>query len=404
MRLCVHWPRLGPYHLARLRAVHARCAREGADLIALETAAQDATYAWDLEADALPFRRVCAFPGTAFEAVAPRDMMDGVARQLDALVPDAVAITSYSTPDAQACVRWCRQHRRTAVLMFDSRAEDAERSGWREAIKRQLVRQFDAALVAGTPQRAYAEALGVPADLVFTPYDVVDNAFFARAAEAARRPAGVPADRPFFLTSGRFIARKNLRTLLDAYAVYRARGGSWGLVLLGDGPLRPPLEDRAAALGAPDVHFLGFRQFDALPAFYAAASAYVHPAQTDQWGLVVNEAMACGLPVLVSTGTGCALDLVRDNGRTFAPDRPDTLAEALAWMASRSDAERAAMGRKSRAIIASFRPEDFADGLWAAVHAGAARADRPLGLRARLVLGALRRVARSATDFHSVPA
>ena len=400
-RVCVHWPRLGPYHLARLRALHERLEAEGVALTALETSSGDGTYAWREESGPTPYDRVRALRGRA-DAAPPRQTRRAVTDALDRIDADVVAVTSYSTPDAQAALAWCRRRRRVAVLLFDSRAEDAERTPWREAVKRALVAQYDAALVAGTPQAAYAAALGMSPGRVFTPLDVVDNAFFRDGAERARGRGGLGRS---FLSVNRFTERKNVGVLVEAYGRYRAgaegRGEApWPLVLVGDGPLRPALE-RAAG---PGVAFAGFQQVEALPAFYGAAGAYVHPALVDQWGLVVNEAMASGLPVLVSGGAGCAEDLVREgeNGFRFDPADAGALAGLLARVAAHPD--RPALGRMSERIVAAYTPEAFADGLWAAVRAGRPGSDRPLGVAARAVLGALAVAARDHQAFHSVEA
>lgn len=404
--LCVHWPRLGPYHLARLAALHARLAAQDRTLVALETAGTD-LYAWRAETAPTPYRRVTLFPGTAFEDIPPPAMHRAVTAALGEIAPDAVAVTSYSTPDARAALAWCRRRRRAAVMMFDSRAEDGARAGWREALKRQIVRQFDAAIVAGTPQAAYAQALGIPAAATFAPLDVVDNAFFARQGPPRPDLPGLGDARPFFLASNRLVARKNVRALVAAYGRYRQAAGArpWRLVLLGDGPGRQALEAAVREAALPDVTFAGFQQIDALPAYYAAAGAFVHPATADQWGLVVNEAMAAGLPVLVSTGAGCAPDLVRDgaNGFTFAPADEAHLTALLGHVAAMPDPERARMGEASRELIAGYRPEDFAREMDRAAAAGLRRAGRSLSPGGRLVLGALRLAARRATSFQTLP-
>ena len=401
--VCVHWPRLGPYHVARLAAAAERLARESVTLTALETSVQDETYAWDAESGGHGFARAVAMDRAA-ESAPPRRTRRAVAAALDRLDPDAVAITSYSTPDAQAALRWCRRHRRTAVVLFDSRAADASRQRWREAVKRTLVRQYDAALVAGAPQAHYLASLGMPPDRTFRPVDVVDNAHFARGAERARASGDLPHPGPYLLSVNRLLPRKNVDGLLRAYRQYRERAQAdgqapWPLVLLGDGPER----DRLAALAGDGVVWGGFQQIEALPAWYGGAGVYVHPAHADPWGLVVNEAMAAGLPVLVSSGAGCAPDLVGGNGRTFDPDDVAALAALLTWVTS-DDADRAAMGARSRQRIAAYTPETFADGLWDAVQAGRAYADRPLSLPARSVLGLLSLLSRRHRAFHTVRA
>jgi glycosyltransferase involved in cell wall biosynthesis len=322
---------------------------------------------------------------------------------------------SYGYPDARAALAWCRRHRRVAVIMMDTKADDAERVGWRERIKALIVAQFDAALVGGTPQRVYMEQLGFPAEHIFTTSNAVDNAYFREAAAAARaRPdafqhlPGLDSDAPFFLASNRFLPRKNLARLLLTYGRYRQRveangDAPWRLLMLGDGRLRPELEHLVREEQIEGVVFCGFQQIDALPAYYAFAGAFVHPASVDQWGLVVNEAMAAGLPVVVSTGAGCSYDLVRDgeNGFRFDPRDVEALAERLVRVAS-PDTDRVAMGRRSAEIIEGWAPAAFGRGLWDAVQAGCTRADRPANPLAQALLIGINRVSRDITTFHSV--
>ena len=395
-RVAVLWGRFGPYHVARLAALRSYLDARGAELVAVETASADATYAWDAQRDDGAFRRETVFPGRAFEAVPGPAMEAGVRAALDRIEPDAVAVPSYASPDSRAALAWCRRRRRVAVMLYDSRREDADRAGWREAVKGAIVRQFDAALVAGTPQRAYAVALGVPPSHVFQPLDVVDNGRFARLAAQAELA------EPAFLCVSRLIAVKGVDVLLDAYARYRATAAApWPLVVVGDGPERARLES-----GAPDgVAFAGFVQGDALGAAYGRAAALVLPTRKDTWGLVVNEAMAAGLPVVVSDGAGCAADLVEPgrNGLVVPAGDAAALAAALARVAALSDAERQSWGRRSRQVVSAFGLDDFSAGLWAAVQAGRSRADRGLSLAGRLTLGALRVAARRPRSFQSVP-
>jgi glycosyltransferase involved in cell wall biosynthesis len=355
---------------------------------------------------------VQVFPNRVFESIPTRDMHEGVTAALDRLDPDGVAIISYSFPDARACLSWCRRRRRTAVLMSSTKEDDGARVRWRERLKKVIVSQYDAALVGGTPQRRYLEALGFPPAAIFQPCTVVDNAFFADGAAAIRtRPKTVPPlpglhdDTPFFLASGRFLALKNFDGLLRAYHRYRqSHERPWRLILLGDGPERSSLEALAAALHLDGVLFAGFRQIEELPAYYAQAGAFVHPSFKDTWGLVVNEAMATGLPVLVSDQVGCATDLVRngENGFTFHPADTGALARAMAEIAT-SPGTRARFGQRSVAIISGWSPFAFAEGLWDAFEAGAARSQRPFAIAPRALLGAIRTAARRPSAFHTIP-
>jgi 1,2-diacylglycerol 3-alpha-glucosyltransferase len=268
LRLAVLFHRVGPYHLARLEAAGARC-----HLTAIELSAVDRTYAWAPVAGAPNFARVTLFADEDVDLKRRAVVRSGVGASLAAADPDAVAIPGWSHPGALAALLWCVRKGRPAVLMSESAIDDEIRRRVREAVKRRIVRLFGSALVGGAPHREYACALGLPAPAVVAGYDVVDNAHFARGASEARaseqrsrRRHGLPPR--FFLASARFVARKNLLFLLDAYADYRRRAGAdaWRLVLLGDGPLRADVESRIAGLGLTgEVLLPGFRQYDELP-------------------------------------------------------------------------------------------------------------------------------------------
>ena len=135
-------------------------------------------------------------------------------------------------------------------------------------------------------------------------------------------------------------------------------------MLLGDGPLRETLNSQLSTLNLHEhVHLPGFKPYDELPVYYALAKAFVHASTTEQWGLVVNEAIASGLPVIVSNRCGCVPELVNGNGFTFDPTNEHELAARLLEMASLSDEERKNLGDNSYRIAANFAPERFGEGL-----------------------------------------
>ena len=148
----------------------------------------------------------------------------------------------------------------------------------------------------------------------------------------------------------------------------------------------------------------GFRQIDELPGYYALAGALVHPTFRDTWGLTINEAMACGLPVLVSTRAGCVADLVVDgqNGYRFDPSDGEELTQLLTRMAADAD-RRAAMSERSREIIAPWSLDLFAQSLWEAFSAGQTAADRGLHPLSLLFIQTLARTARRVDSFQALP-
>jgi glycosyltransferase involved in cell wall biosynthesis len=294
-----------------------------------------------------------------------------VTQVLERIQPDVVAIYGWSTPDALAATVWCARTATPSVVMSATTARDFQRTWWKEMVKKHVVQAHQAGFVGGEPHARYLSKLGMPEERITVGYDVVDNRHFAVGAakaqaeeDSVRKRLGLPST--YFLGSCRFIEKKNLPRLLRAYAQYRRQeSNAWDLVILGDGPLKSEILALRAELQLEgSVHLPGFKQYDELPAYYGLASAFVHASTTEQWGLVVNEAMAAGLPVLVSERCGCVPDLVKagQNGFTFNPYDTDEMTHLLMHMTSR-DSQRTSMGAESRSIISQWTPETFAKGL-----------------------------------------
>jgi glycosyltransferase involved in cell wall biosynthesis len=244
-----------------------------------------------------------------------------------------------------------------------------------EAVKRRVIGLFNAGLVGGEGHRDYLVSLGMSAANIFTGYNVVDNDYFRSrcqevALSRARYAKQINASRPFLLCACRFVEKKNLELLVSAYHRYTRLVGprSWDLILIGDGALRPQLNKWIQSRGLENrIRLAGAIGYGDLPIYYGLAMALVHPSKVEQWGLVVNEAMASGLPVVVSKLCGCAAELVRDgvNGYTFDPFDEPALATAMCSL--HDDRLRTEMGRKSLDLISAWSPDRFANGLESAI-------------------------------------
>lgn len=361
IRLTILVRKIGPYHDARYRAL----ARDF-DVTALQVRPHCEDYGWCLVPSEMGYR-VKDVTGAG-----SREFRVGLEKRLSGARPDVVALTGYSDPEVQLGLAWCLRHRIPTIVMSDSQAVDASRSSWKESFKRILVATASAGLAAGTTSKSYLVSLGVPEDLIFQPYDVVDNDYFSSAVDL--RNSIKPREGRAFLCVARFIEKKNLFRLLDAYHDYRRRANEpWKLILAGDGPLRDSILRRIGELGLTEMVSLpGFVQYEGLPQLYASASALVIPSLVDQWGLVVNEAMAAGLPVLVSNRCGCAPDLVGsgENGFLFDPSDSSALTQGLEELAA---SDLTAMSQASRRRIQDFSLEAFVRGFTCAAEAAIAR-------------------------------
>ncbi len=408
--------RLGPYHHARLRAAGSFLPIAGIEACGIES-----VYAWDKIEGSAGFKRITLTdswePGRAWS----KRLRQRVSQVLDELRPAAVAVPGWSFADAISAMAWCVSRRVPAVCMSDSTPWGGRRKWWKEATKRRVVSLASSALVAGSPHRDYLLQLGMPRDRIFLGYDAVDNRYFEDKAEEIRKQKAESRNRyglpeRYFLASARFIEEKNLPRLLQAYALYRQRtedrrrrtegrgrgaetlkteklkaDGPWDLVLLGDGPLRAALNYQLSTLNLHGhVLMPGFKQYPDLPAYYALAKALILPSISETWGLVVNEAMASGLAVLVSSRCGCAPDLVQEgvNGFTFDPYNVEQLAGLMLKLSTLSS-QLSTMGAASRRIIANWGPERFATALKAAVDYAVRVGPKPAGVFDRMLLNAL---------------
>lgn len=410
MKVAITFDNFGPYHLARLRAAARVC-----DLTAIEVAGRSAEYAWEGRATAGPnspekLKCITLFQQGTSHGVGSREVGEKVHDALDRISPQAVFVPGWSSPAAFAVLNWCVRRQVPAIMMSESTAWDDTRSSWREAIKRRIVGLCSSALVGGQPHEDYIASLGMPRARVFTGYDAVDNEYFSREARKSRMAREVIREKyalppNYFLASARFIEKKNLPGLLEAYAGYRQLAGKagnsqckeknkpWDLVLLGDGDLKALLLDLRSALHLEDcIHLPGFIQYPDLPAYYGLANAFIQASTTEQWGLVVNEAMASGLPVLVSKRCGCAENLVQDdvNGFTFDPYDPRELAQLMLRI-SASDFPLSKFGEASHNIISDWGTERFGSGVEAAVNCAVEAGSMPAGILSQALLAALTR-------------
>ena len=372
--------RLGPYHVARMAAVGALLGPQA--VLALEVAAESREYAWE-RVSSEGFRRRTIITDADYQDVSSRKLRTLTEAALEAEQPEVVALSGWGFAEARAALAWCRRRGRVALVMSESQERDADRRWQRELVKRALLREVDSALVGGERHADYLVRLGFSRERIALGYDAVDNAYFQRGADAARTDAAALRRRyalpeQYLLTSARFIPKKNLLRLLEAYAMYRRQIGTgvWDLVVLGDGPSRGRLEQRRAELGLEgSVHLPGFKQYPDLPAYYGLARGFILPSTSEQWGLVVNEAMASGLPVLVSHACGSA-ELVRDGelGYRFDPDSVADIARAMVELTRDGD-RGVAMGAAAREAVERVSPAQFAKGLAQAISMGEAHRD-----------------------------
>jgi glycosyltransferase involved in cell wall biosynthesis len=243
-----------------------------------------------------------------------------------------------------------------------------------ESLKKTFFRNCDAFVVPGKSALDYLEQMGVPAKNIFIARNAVDINLFSEMgrksrAEAARARTQLGLPARYFLFVGRLVREKGVFDLLAAYSqLPESLREEIGLVFAGDGPLRAELEALAREVYPGMIHFAGFVDRNDLALYYGLAECLVLPTYTDPWGLVVNEAMACGLPVICTNVAGCVADLVKSNGRLVDPGNHSQLCHAMIEIAC-DPVLRDGMSAESEAMIREYSPEAWASGMAEAAQA-----------------------------------
>ncbi|MBZ0087658.1 MAG: glycosyltransferase family 4 protein [Thermomonas sp.] len=300
----------------------------------------------------------------------------GIGRALREGRFDAVIVNGWGTKMALQALWACKRQGIPCIVRGEANGL-RPRARWKRFLHARLLARYAACLAIGSNNRDYLRAAGVPDKRIFaTPY-CIDNLRFRDAAERWRQELGVSAlrarfgldsARTVFLFSGKFVEKKRPGDIIEAVRrLPEVVRSNIQILLVGDGPLREQLQQ--AAQGLP-VHFAGFLNQSEITAAYAASDALLLPSDSGEtWGLVVNEAMACGLPALVSDQVGCAVDLVTPGatGEVFGCGDVAALAALLKRYAAKREA-LAQMGQAAQArVLDGYNFGRVVDGAMAAL-------------------------------------
>jgi hypothetical protein len=250
---------------------------------------------------------------------------------------------------------------RSRLIIWAEAAESTERGRGlaRHIARRIFVKNADGFLAVGTSAVKYLEDIGAPTDKIFKIVYTTDIDRFAvtpltRSSECARR----------LLFCGQFVERKGLIPFLNVLSQWACDHphDSVGVALAGDGPLREALSQLSLARNVK-LEFLGVFQYDDLPEIYGSAGVFVLPTLADTWAVVVNEALAAGLPVLGSVHAQAVEELIHEgrNGWVFRPEDAEGTYRAIDRVMSTSDNELDAMRVYGRALVSQLSPERVSD-------------------------------------------
>ncbi len=318
---------IGDYHAPRLMRLQRDALEAGHEFLVIEAADQSSLYAHRQARAALLKQGI---HHVSLHGAGSLNILRKLTPEISQYKPDVIFTIGYSDAVALCGLAMGKALGARVCFLADSKADDQPRRALREAIKARILRRYDGALVAGERHKSYFAGLGVRPESIETGYDVIDNNYFAERAARFRgkaslvRSLGIVPSRYVLLVS-RLIPRKRVDRALQIYAASRLAASQVKLLIIGQGPEQSRLREQVQASGLLEhVLFRSEVKSTMMPLFHAFAEALLLTSEYDQWGLSVNEAMACGTPALVTSRCGCAGEIVLHKSNGFVWDGVST--------------------------------------------------------------------------------
>ena len=371
----------GPYHIARIEALASSLESIGKNLIAFRITNSSTIYSWEPE-DPKSIKIVTLANNKPTSNLDAFKIAISFRKEIKVNSIKAIFLPSYSPLTNYLCFMFAKNAGCKTIMMNESWAVTSRSSIIGSFIKRKAVRSFDSALVGGTPQAEYANMLGMPKEKIFLGYDVVDNDYYIEQTKKWKNVCsndlpikGLP--QRYFLNIGRFVYKKNLIQLVTAFCnnLEKYPNTEISLVLVGEGGEENSLRSYALSRGIfvrngikdfkskpGEIVFYPFQQASITPIFFSRCEAFILPSIYEEWGLVVNEALLCSVPVLVSNRVGSSFNLVQDdvNGYTFNPYLQKELDELLELFILDKNL-KSKLSNKSLEIMSEWGPKRFGD-------------------------------------------
>ena len=367
--VAIVWTKFLPYHIARINHVRTQLHAEGHRLTAIEVASKDALYPFP-ETNLSATDYVCIFSGKSYRALHPLAIHHRIYSTIEQISPDVIISPSTPFPSGMASIKYCLKKKKFSAIMDDAWQLSDTRGPMITAVKKIIHNNVDAVFIPSRFHAPYYERMGFPSERIVYGVDVVDNDYYSRYSQSAaersdelRKELKLP--KKYFIFVGRFIKRKGIETLLEAFQLYRKDPGpaAWDLVLVGDDV--EITEYTMKAKKVEGVHFAGIQVGERLCAYYGLASALILPSEIETWGLVINEAMACRLPIIASSGCGAARALIDEgkNGWMFQPRDHHRLLDLMKEVSGLPEGVLKSTGEQAFRTIQSYSLDTFSAGV-----------------------------------------
>ncbi|MCO5948041.1 glycosyltransferase family 4 protein [Mucilaginibacter flavidus] len=292
----------------------------------------------------------CLFPDQSDADLTKHQIKDKIFSKLDEIDPDVVIGGSIVFYSGALGLRWAKRNKKKFIMFDDAKPSWVKRNLIVQGVKDLITNQIDALWLPSDEYDAEYTLLYSKNKIKYLyGYDCIDNDLFR--VDGAKR-----VDTKKIITVSRLVEKKNVISLLEAWKFVEDNDDSYALIIVGDGPLLGELQDYQKSQGLKRVNFLGVAANEQIPKILFDADAFVSPSLYESWGLVVNEAMAAGLPVLLSTKINAAFTLLKDgeNGYLFDPYEPGILQKKLLEFIRLPEFVKKKMSLKSLELISQM--------------------------------------------------
>lgn len=360
MKILFVFINLGYYHIARINSLYDLTL----DIEVLQLTNNSLEHPWGEVGNSLkyPIHTLCNVRSNK-KSVLPVVGYSCLEDRLININPDFIFIPGWGFDISSKILKWAKKNKVKCILMSESKFDDKKRYKPLEYYKSfKYISKFSGAIVGGRAHADYLIGLGMKKDDIQIGYDIVDNFYFNEMTQKIRienkkivlQGLKIPNNK-YFICVTRFLPRKNLEMLVKSYSNYFKKFEKpWDLVVCGTGEEFDNIHNLIKSMNLNShIHLPGFVSYSDIVFWYANASCLVHPALSEQWGLVVNEACASQLPIICSDKVGACHELVFDgvNGYKFDPRNSIELENRLSEIHLLGEEKLGKMGLNSYKIV-----------------------------------------------------
>jgi glycosyltransferase involved in cell wall biosynthesis len=350
------------YWKGRLQYLQKFLSSNDIDFYAIELFGEGSPYSFDNYENSEGWWR-CVFPNKSSDELSKATIEEVLSSTLDEIKPDIIIASSIVFYAGALGIRWAKKNKSKFIMFDDAKPSQVKRKRIVQWVKNSITDQVDGLWF---PSKDYYSAYahfhnkGI---CFFYGLNAIDNELF-------RVEGRKDFNNNKIICVARLVPIKNLDNLLRSWQLVEQRKTGYKLVIIGDGPEYPHLNQLKADLNLNTVEFLGAVDHDAIPEYYYKADAFVLASFSESWGLVVNEAMAAGLPVLLSNNINASHDLLKErvNGFGFNPLSVEDMACALLKYVDLDIESKQSMSANSLAIINSMSYEKMGEQLFEALN------------------------------------